>query len=69
MKEFQKREVSISRQTQKVKILIIIAAALLVAVSPLEAQTKRELKIAKSEAASAEKSIRKENVALYCKKY
>lgn len=42
------------------KKLIIIAAALLVAVSPLEAQTKRELKIAKSEAVSAAKSIRKE---------
>lgn len=42
------------------KKLIIIAAALLVAVSPLEAQTKQELRIAKSEAASAEKSIRKE---------
>lgn len=41
------------------KKLIIIAAALLVAVSPLGAQTKRELRSAKLEAASAAKTIRK----------
>ena len=42
------------------KKLIIIAAALLVAVSPLGAQTKRELRNAKSDASAAARTIRKE---------
>lgn len=42
------------------KRFIIFAAALLVAVAPLGAQSKNELKSAKSEAASAAKSINKE---------
>ena len=42
------------------KRFIIIAAALLVAVAPLGAQTKSELRSAKSDASSAAKSIKKD---------